>query len=231
MTRKNPYKKSSHLSVWKSRKIIQYFCMDLTATTTSKLLSIERKTVNRWYDYIREIIFYRSIEEDKEVWKWIIEVDESYFGPRRVKGKRGRWASHKIKVLGLLKRNGKVYVQIVSDCSAKSLLPIIRGKVDPKESIINTDRWKSYDGLIDLGYKKHYRVCHSKNEFARGKKHINGIESFRSFTKRRLTKFNGVPKHKFLLHLKETEFRFNCRLQNIDMYKQLSHLLKSFTSV
>ena len=37
--------------------------------------------------------------------------------------------------------------------------------------------------------------------------HINGIESFWSFTKRRLAKFNGV-KVNFQLHLKECEWRW-----------------------
>lgn len=53
------------------------------------------------------------------------------------------------------------------------------------------------------------------NEFARGKCHINGIESFWSFAKRRLMKFHGVPKNTFYLHLKESEFRFNYRNKNI----------------
>jgi len=50
-----------------------------------------------------------------------------------------------VKVFGLLKRNGQVYTRIVPDCSAKSLLPIIRGKIDLEDSIINTDYWKTYD--------------------------------------------------------------------------------------
>ena len=52
--------------------------------------------------------------------------------------KRWRWAWQKIKVFGLLKRNWKVYIQIVPNCKADSLLPIIRGKVDTN-SIINTE--------------------------------------------------------------------------------------------
>lgn len=39
---------------------------------------------------------------------------------------------------------------------------------------IYTDGWKAYDGLILNGYR-HYRIYHSKNEFSRGKSHINGI--------------------------------------------------------
>ena len=66
-----------------------------------------------------------------------------------------------------------------------------------------------------MGYKKHYRIKHGKNEFVNGKNHINGIESFWSFAKRRLEKFHGIPKKSFNLHLKECEFRFNNRNKNI----------------
>ncbi len=165
MTTKNPYRRNAHLSAYQSRQIIKYFAEDISATHTSKLLHIERKTINSWYTYIRRIIHLHSLDEDKDIWRWIIEIDESYFWPTRTRGKRWRWAGNKIKVLWLLKRKGRVYVQIVPDCSANSLLPIIRGKVDP-HSEVNTDWRKSYDWLIDMWYQKHYRVIHSKDEFA-----------------------------------------------------------------
>lgn len=47
-----------------------------------------------------------------------------------------------------------------------------------RESIIYSDCWVAYDGLVDYGAKAHYRVKHSKNEFALGRNHINGIENF-----------------------------------------------------
>ena len=143
--------------------------------------------------------------------------------------KRWRWAWGKTKVLWLLKREGKVYVQIVPDCSAKSLIPIIRGKISLENSVVNTDWWKSYDVLIDMWYEKHYRVHHSKNEFARGKKHINWIESFWSYTKRRLSKFNWIKKENLLLHLKEWEYRFNCRLWWEKMYNKVLKLLRNYS--
>ena len=68
------------------------------------------------------------------------------------------------------------------------------------------DGWRGYNGLVDVGYSKHFRVYHGDNEFANGNRHINGIESFWSYAKRRLIKFNGVSKRTFYLHLKETEF-------------------------
>ena len=47
-----------------------------------------------------------------------------------------------------------------------------------------------------------------QKSFTNGRAHINGIEAFWSFTKRRLAKFNGV-KTNFELHLKECEWRYN----------------------
>jgi len=61
------------------------------------------------------------------------------------------------------------------------------------------------------------------NKFARGNRHINGIESFRPYAKRRLAKFKGVPRHTFHLHLKECEFRFNHREENL--YDKILSLL------
>ena len=68
--------------------------------------------------------------------------------------------------------------------------------------------WKAYDSLVINGHDR-YRVFHSQNEFVRGKNHVNGIESFWSFCKRRMTKFNGIDSDKFHFHLKECEFRGN----------------------
>jgi len=83
------------------------------------------------------------------------------------------------------------------------------------ESVIHSDSWRSYDGLVDVGYEKHFRVNHGNNEFTKNSNHINGIESFWSYAKRRLTKFNGIAKHTFYLHLKECEYRFNLRDQDL----------------
>ncbi|HZY73609.1 MAG TPA: IS1595 family transposase, partial [Edaphobacter sp.] len=103
-----------------------------------------------------------------------------------------------------------------------ALQAVIRGRAS-LASVINTDGWAGYNGLVHLGFDKHLRVEHRDNEFARQGNHINGIESFWSFAKRHLDRFCGVPKHTFLLHLKETEFRFNHRHQ--DLYKVLLHSL------
>jgi transposase len=55
---------------------------------------------------------------------------------------------------------------------------------------------------VDEPYFSAPRVHHSKNEFARGNSHINGIESFWGYAKTRLVKFKGMNKNMFELHLK-----------------------------
>lgn len=105
----------------------------------------------------------------------------------------------------------------------------MRGRVDP-DAIVHSDGWVGYDGLVDMGYRKHFRIRHREDRFANGRNHINGIESFRkislwSFAKRRLlAKFCGVPKRTFWLHLKECEWRFNHR--DVDLYQSLLKLLR-----
>mgnify|MGYP002641905403 CR=1 FL=1 len=200
--------KYNRLSRYKIKKIMSCFSEDITATSASNILGINRNTINSYYHSFREKILEESLKEiEKE--SGIFELDESYFGAKRVRGKRGRGAAGKTPVFGLLKRDGKVFVTVVPNCSRAELMPIIQGKI-LEGSTIHTDGWKAYDGLILNGYD-HYRVFHSKNEFARGKSHVNGIECFWSFAKRRFSKFNGLTDERFLLHLKESECRFNYR--------------------
>lgn len=207
MKTKSTFLKRSRISRVKFSLIVRLFCDDLTALETGRLIGVNRHTVERYFSLFRKRIFMASLREEKLFGE--VEVDESYFGPTRVRGKEGRGAGKKIPVVGLLKRNGRVYTKIVTNCSREELMPVIKGRV-LSGSTVYTDGWKSYDGLIFSGYK-HRRIYHHKNEFARKKNHVNGIESFWSYTKRRLRKFNGVPKDKFLLYLKESEWRFNHR--------------------
>ncbi len=220
MKPKNRYSIGARITTQQFRDILRYFSMDIEATKIAKLSGINRNTVNRYTRLIRE----RMLEdcERQSPFAGEVEVDESYFGPRRVRGKRGRGASGKTIVFGVFKRNGKVYTEVVPDVKKRSLQAIIRGRVDVG-SIIHSDGWRGYDGLVDVGYEKHFRVHHGKSEFVRGRSHINGIEAFWSFAKVRLHRLKGIHKQTFHLHLKECEWRFNHRKKNV-----YTHLLRLF---
>jgi len=71
------------------------------------------------FKIIRQRIYQHCSQDD--VLKGEVEVDESYFGGRRRKGKRGS-GTDKILVFGILERGGKVKVEIVKDVSVETLL-------------------------------------------------------------------------------------------------------------
>ncbi len=184
--------------------LLKSFVFDLTAIQTAQIAYLNRNTVNRYFSYFRYRVIKAALEERRQYRIGNgIEIDESYFGPRRQRGKRGRGAGKKIVVLGLRKRNGKVFAQVVSDASKEELLPIIRRTVK-SGSDIYTDGWRSYDALAIYGYN-HKKINHQKDEFTRNGVHINGVESFWSWVKRRLAKFNGIPKSQFQTNLLESE--------------------------
>ena len=207
--------KKNGLSKYRQRKLVFLFCADLTATQAAIVGGFNRNTVNRYYRIFREAI--RDHQRDlQEQFVGTVEVDESYFGATRRRGdpgsrKRGR-GSGKQPVFGVFERAGGVFAEVVPDCKKKTLQKLIRGKV-ALETVIMSDGWVGYDGLVDVGYDAHFRIkkaaraAENRPAFVDGDVHINGIESFWSFAKRRLAKFNGTRAN-FELHLKECEWRW-----------------------
>jgi transposase len=171
--------------------LLRLFALDLTASDTAELTGLSVRSTNEIYQRIR--ICLSQACQKQSPFGGEVEADESYFGARRVPGKRGRGAGGKTIVFGLLKRGECVHTEIVPDASKATLQAIIRGKVD-RGSVLHTDGWRGYDGVVDMGLSKHFRV----NRYA----------------KHRLSQFHGIRQGKFALHLKETEFRFNHRHQD-----------------
>jgi len=222
VTGRNRYIARSHLSEAKVRQIVRLFAMDLEATKIAALTGVSRRVINRILTQVRARMAAAS--EAQGPLRGTVEVDESYFGPSRRRGKRGRGAPGKTIVFGVLKRQGHVYTQIVPNVKRATLRAIIRGRVALK-SIVHSDSYIAYQGLVDLGYQKHFRVRHHDHEFARRRTvHINGIESFWSTAKTRLAKRRGIRHEYFYLHLKECEFRFNHRRGNL--YQALLDLVR-----
>lgn len=206
--------RKSRLSKYKQARLIEHFVSGSTARTAAKLINVNKTTAAYYFHRLREIIVIEC--KNEALLSGEFEVDESYFGGTR-KGKRGRGAAGKVPVFGILKRGGKVYTQIIPDAAGKTLMPIIRDKIQP-DSIVYSDCWRGYN-VLDVSEFKHYRINHSKL-FANKQNHINGIENFWNQAKRHMRKFNGIPAEHFPLFLKECEWRFN----NSDPVNQLAQL-------
>jgi transposase len=196
---------------------IKLFILEVPVNKAYKELGISYNTTHKIYQRIRKAI-YDFVSREDEVLSGEVEADESYFGGKS-RGKRGRGAMDKIPVFGILERNGKVKVEIVEDVSAETILRETIKKVK-RGSIIYTDQFRSYDGLVIYGFR-HERIDKSVR-FSNGRVYINGIEGFWSYAKERLLKFHGVSRENFVYYLKELEFRYNNR-KNLEeaLYKCL----------
>ena len=213
---------STKLSDFKIKKLIWHFCVDIEAGKVSLIVGLNRNTINRYYCLFRTVIYYHQLVEFDRIITGEAECDEAYFGGKRLRGVPGKRG--KQPVFGIYERSGRVYTEIVPKCDKKTLQAIIRGRISP-EAIVHTDKWRGYDGLVDVGYDKHKRINHSK-AFSYGNGiHINGIENFWSFTKGRLAKFRGT-KVNFEYHLKECEWRY--KKTKTQLYNELIVLLKEY---
>jgi len=189
--------------------VLHYFSLEIPANKAAKDLGMNYKTVrSKYMQYRQEIFDYLQQEFYKLSGE--IECDESYFGGKR-KGPRGRGSAGKIKVFGMLERQGKIFTTIVDNVTAETLLNEIKSNSE-KGSVFYTDKFRSYKSLKFYG--KHLTIDHNKY-FKNGRLHINGLEGFWSFAKERLLKYHGVRNNNFLLYLKEMEFRYNYRKENL----------------
>ena len=191
--------------------IIRGFYQMQPANRIALELGVSYPTVTRVYRQLREIISDAAESEGKCL-SGEIEIDESYFGGHR-KGNRGRGAAGKSVVLGLLERDGRVYTKVVDNVSAAELLTNIKAHTR-KGSVYYTDTFRSYNSLRRFGV--HRRVEHRLHMVDRTThNHINGIEGFWSYAKHALFNYRGVSRYYFPLYLKEIEYCFNHRDENL----------------
>ena len=99
MEQLNRYYRCSKLSERKTRQSIRYFAHDWTASKTAELTGLTRRSVPVLFVNIRQRIAEAC--ERASPFAGAVEVAESYFGARRVRGKRGRGASGKTSVFGI----------------------------------------------------------------------------------------------------------------------------------
>jgi transposase len=190
--------------------IIKLFELEVSVRKMALQLGLSYRSVYAAVTAIRMAIVSHA-QDAQSLLGGEIELDEAYFGGRR-KGKRGRGAAGKVPVFGILERDGQVHVSVVADVSAATLLKLTVKKVR-RGSVVYTDRFGSYDSLMFCGYR-HLKIDHQKL-FSSGRVYINGLEGFWSWAKERLMKHHGVSKVRFPLYLKELEFRYNQRTDDL----------------
>ena len=200
--------------------LVKLFELELTAYQAAAQLGTSYPTTLRAFTMLRRAILAAEGRDSPEfaLLQREVELDESYFGPRRPRRSRGqaknrgRSTPHKTPVFGILERNGRVEVTVVPNCSAETLVTETL-KTVKRGSLVYTDKWSGYDTLTFCGYR-HLKVDHGL-QFARGKVHINGLEGFWSYAKSKFIKHHGVSPARFPLYLYEWQYRYNHRTEDL----------------
>ena len=144
----------------------------------------------------------------------IVEVDETYIGGLE-EGARGRHTEKKSIVAIAVEIHepmgfGRVRLGRVPDVSAESLLPFVRGTVEPG-SIVRTDGWKGYNELTECGYIHKKTILSSSPDPA----HVvmPGVHRIAALLKRWLlgTHQGAISAWHLDYYLDEYTFRFNRR--------------------
>lgn len=204
---KNKYVRRAKISEYKFRKMVKYFAEDLSATQIAQKMAINRNTVNRYLNEIRGRIvefceqyapFVEELSEEKE--NSLVTSAEVVQNQKTI--------SEKISTnLGILKRRGKVYAEMLANCTASKFRTLLNTKVTKDVTVHSVEVQEDY-GLIAVGYD-------NNQAYANRPSYVENLDNFWQFAKERTVKFQGVAKHKFYLHLKECEFRFNFRNDNL----------------
>lgn len=217
---------------------MRWFVLGHSVKIISEESKVPRKRVIKMLTKAREIM----AKDVTEVFSGTVEVDETYVGGKKRNkrksqliadrkefgkdSKRG-FGTTKQPVFGILCRNGKVWAEIVNDVEAKNLMPLITKQVEPGTTICS-DTWRAYTGLAAKGYV-HRTVKHREKEYVSVNdrhNHINGLEGFWGYLKRRLAAKGGIRRNRLHLYLAEYVWRYNHR--ELTTSEQVQRLLNLF---
>lgn len=215
------------------RKLVKLFLLGINSPTLAKELKRSQGVVGKALRLIR-LCMHQDVP--KEVFSGTVEVDETYLGGQKKnkrkaqllrekeifgkESKRG-FGTTKQPVFGILCRSGKVFARLVEDTKARDLIPIITKKVKPGAKICS-DTYNTYTGLATKGYV-HRTVEHRKKEYTYGKNHINGLEGFWGYLKRKLAAKGGIRRKYLYLFLAEYVWRYNYK--SYSLKEQVNRLL------
>src|SRR3989344_473724 len=190
----------------------------VAAKEIERLVGVTYKCAWRMMHQIRKLM-----EQGPSLFDGTVEADETYVGGKR-RGKRGRGASGKTPVFGIVKREGQVFAKAVPNVKASTVMPLIREHVRIGSTVM-TDEFAIYNKSKKNGYK-HKRVNHGSGQYVRSgrpeKIHTNTIEGFWSQLKRSVDGTHHSVSGKHLQrYVDEHVFRYNHRNAPTHLFQAL----------
>lgn len=227
---KNKFLKGAHLSERKFKEILKLFSEDLTATQIANISGVSRVTINSYLKKIRmQIVRYcESLQPESTAHaaSWVSGgFSHSHDHETAVAVKTDVDRIVRPVIFGIYKLEHKVFTEILPDVSRSMIQAIARGR-SVLEAVSSAERIRRFSGVVDLGQYRLYHLGNGHHDVEAGKAMLDDVDGFWGLTKHRLAKFKGLNRNTAYLHLKECEFRYNYR--NEDLYTTLINLLKTF---
>ena len=225
---RNKLIKGAHLSERKCREIMQLFCEDLTATQIANISGVSRVTVNNYLKLIR-IHIAKFCEEhnpsnlDKGYFFYLPVMNKNKTNP----GEPGEPLDLRV-YYGFYKMGGKIFVDWLEALSKPVLQSFQKmrhgngngnglgnGTLNGHTAVAPAipSSLARYYAIADCSDWRLYRIDAPEGTSTRLQ--LDDISGFWGHTKNRLLKFRGLNKNTIYLHIKECEFRYNYRNEDI----------------
>ncbi len=187
-------KKFSTKKLQKDFDILVCFCENMSAKETSKTLHVSYKSVKERYEFLRQIIvvYLEEVYQSRNI--EFSEYDEYYYLPKNKRGK----VKYLFDAIGIL---GMVYAQSIYTLMLPEQFTHL--KEYQEESDVNHAYLKEYARFLNR-----YKIVHYK-------KFDNLLISFWVYIEQEMGRFKGVSKENFIYYLKECEFKFNHKNEDI----------------
>lgn len=192
---------------------MRYFAVDLNASQIAQLTSVNRNTVNRYLHAIRRRIVEYCEIESREAGK--STPSTGFFIVRRRRGEIGARNPTRLIILGRLTPDDHVTTRLASPEEAARLQAAFREKIKPDRIVYLREGTIEEHGL---------EISARIDVLLGGRSELSVVESFWGFAKNRLMRLRQRPTSAFELHLREREFRFNHR--GDDLYRLLLRSLE-----
>ncbi len=225
MAAKNRYIPRAKLSEQQFRQLVSLFALDLEASRIASSLGVSRNTVNGYLRRIRLVIAEASFAAAPEVESF--SCGGAFFMVGEAKG--GSRYFHKGSKLffGVLRADNTMRAEIFPEAASRVTRALLRMELYIEGQVYEqgeTDGgWRSFERrLRDAERAVSFDAC-----LQRRRRPEESIAEYMQYSSNRLEKFRGVREDVILLHMKECEFRFNHRGQNL--YTVLMRLLDGCT--
>jgi transposase-like protein len=188
----------------------------ISAKQLQRELGVTYKTAWRMFKEIRKLM-----TDNVNPLSGQVEVDETYIGGKS-HGARGRGASGKTIVMGMVERQGNAITKVIPNVQANTLLPMIERNVEKSnKTVVYTDELPSYNHVERLGYA-HEIVQHSAKQYVNGVVHVNTMESLWGTIKRGIDGVNHSVSPLYLQsYLDSYIYRYNHRKDETPMFISL----------